>query len=271
MLQPRTKYQLDHEARRHGSAGVLAWEFGCDAVKVAGGAMGENGLFGKMLSVLFAVVLALTALATLALSPDKAQAAAAIDVNTPVSLELSLTPEGNPAEGFTFSVYRVADVSFNGGFTLTEPFSSYDISFEDDSAEGWSALAQSLNELVFADGITADAQAVTNVRGMAVFSVMPVGLYLVTGEAFQTDEASVVPAPFMVCLPDLSDDDEWIYDVQASVKSQIVPNGPSDGSSSGGSSQGKLPQTGQLWWPVPVLLLAGAALTAFGVVRLRRS
>lgn len=241
--------------------------------------MSEKDLFNRLPFIMAAIVLAvlsmLTALAALAFSPVKAQAAVAVDVNAPASLELSLAPEGNPAEGVVFSAYRVAEVSFAGEFALTGPFANYDISFKDDTAEGWSALAQSLNELVFADGITADAQAVTNVRGVVVFSGLPVGLYLVTGEAFQTDEASVVPAPFMVCLPDLSDDDEWIYDVQASVKSQIVPNEPSDGSSSGGSSggsgQGKLPQTGQLWWPVPVLLLAGAALAVFGVVRLRRS
>ena len=30
---------------------------------------------------------------------------------------------------------------------------------------------------------------------------------------------------------------------------------------------GKLPQTGQLWWPVPVLLLAGLVLVIVGLLR----
>ena len=34
---------------------------------------------------------------------------------------------------------------------------------------------------------------------------------------------------------------------------------------------GGLPQTGQLWWPVPVLLTAGLALTAAGLIRRRRN
>jgi len=33
----------------------------------------------------------------------------------------------------------------------------------------------------------------------------------------------------------------------------------------------KLPQTGQLWWPVPVLLSAGLLLLLIGVVRRKRS
>ena len=33
----------------------------------------------------------------------------------------------------------------------------------------------------------------------------------------------------------------------------------------------KLPQTGQLWWPVPALLCAGLALTAAGLLRRRNA
>jgi hypothetical protein len=39
------------------------------------------------------------------------------------------------------------------------------------------------------------------------------------------------------------------------------------GSSSGSSSTETLPQTGQLWWPVFVLIAAGAAFLLAGVAR----
>lgn len=276
MLQPRVKYQLGREDR---------WQVACDASArglcggvgdVAGETVSERGFFKIALLAVAAVALVLAALAVLAFSPAKAQAAVAVDVDAPASLELSLTSGGEAASGVAFSVYRVADVAFTGELTPVTPFAGYGVSFEDDTAEGWAAMAQSLNELVSADGIAPNAKAVTDARGVASFSGLPVGLYLVTGETFRTDGASVVPAPFMICLPDLSDSDERLYDVRAGVKSQIVPDA-SPGTSSGGSSssgkpsQGKLPQTGQLWWPVPVLLLTGAAFTALGAVRLRRS
>lgn len=43
---------------------------------------------------------------------------------------------------------------------------------------------------------------------------------------------------------------------------------PPGGPSAGGQ---KLPQTGMLWWPVPALLIAGAALLAAGLMKRRRS
>ena len=36
-------------------------------------------------------------------------------------------------------------------------------------------------------------------------------------------------------------------------------------------SGGKLPQTGQLWWPVPVLTAAGMLLIVVGLVRRREA
>lgn len=36
-----------------------------------------------------------------------------------------------------------------------------------------------------------------------------------------------------------------------------------------GKPGGKLPQTGQLWWPVPVLLFLGCALVLLGLFRRR--
>jgi len=40
-------------------------------------------------------------------------------------------------------------------------------------------------------------------------------------------------------------------------------------SSSGGGSGSKLPQTGQLWWPIPMLLSAGLLLIVIGLLRRR--
>lgn len=42
------------------------------------------------------------------------------------------------------------------------------------------------------------------------------------------------------------------------------PNSTSTTISGGGSGGGKIPQTGQLWWPVPVLIIMGLGLIAIG-------
>ena len=41
----------------------------------------------------------------------------------------------------------------------------------------------------------------------------------------------------------------------------------------GSNNTGKLPQTGQLWWPIPLLVLGGLGLLALGwwITRKKRS
>lgn len=239
--------------------------------------MGKSKLFNRAFSAVLMVTVAASvvmAAVAVALVPAKAQAAVAVDTHASASLELSLVPDGAPAASATFSIYRVADVSFTGELSPVSAFASYGLSFQDVTAEGWAAMAARLAEAVANNRHAPDAVAVTDTRGVVRFADLPVGLYLVMGDPLQVDGASIVPAPFMVCLPDLSEADEWIYDVQASVKHQIVPNGSSNMPESpdepGQSGKDKLPQTGQLWWPVPVLLCAGLVSITLGAIRLRR-
>ena len=51
----------------------------------------------------------------------------------------------------------------------------------------------------------------------------------------------------------------------------IINTRKDPGPGGSGSSGGKLPQTGQVWWPVPVLTLAGIALLMAGWIRRKES
>lgn len=95
-------------------------------------------------------------------------------------------------------------------------------------------------------------------NGSAKFSNIPQGLYLVYQETAASGYDKL-PA-FLVTLPY-----EGKLDVSVASKTalQLQPTKPgTSGGSSGGSS--KLPQTGQLTWPVPVLAAGGMALFALG-------
>ena len=80
--------------------------------------------------------------------------------------------------------------------------------------------------------------------------------------------------PFLVSLPYLYEG-EYQYDVASEPKTDLereVPTKPTSPPtkptpSSGG---GKLPQTGQLWWPVPVLTCGGLGCIVVGLLRRRR-
>lgn len=73
-------------------------------------------------------------------------------------------------------------------------------------------------------------------------------------------------APFLVTVP-TSVDGEYIYDVDATPKltlkkTDVPPNQP--------PRTPRLPKTGQLWWPVPLLAAAGIVLLLAGLARLKR-
>lgn len=97
--------------------------------------------------------------------------------------------------------------------------------------------------------------------GKATFSGLSTGLYLIVQEkaasGFSKMDAFLVSVPYM-------EDGEYQYHVTASIKSELErepepteppPTKPDDP---------KLPQTGQLNWPIPVLLASGAALLCLG-------
>ena len=103
--------------------------------------------------------------------------------------------------------------------------------------------------------------------GNATFSDLTFGLYLVVQKTAAPGYGKT--APFLVSVPYLYAD-EYQYDVTSQPKTdlerEVKPTAPP---SSGGGK--KLPQTGQLWWPVPVLACAGLGCIAVGLFRRREA
>lgn len=127
--------------------------------------------------------------------------------------------------------------------------------------------------------------------GVVTFEKLQLGLYLIV----QTRSAAGYQdiSPFLVSVP-MWDTDHYVYEINAKEKFQLKKTtdstqkpdtddknnssgGTGGGSSSGGTSTGgsssggnTLPQTGQLNWPIPVLLLGGTVLIVGGVALRRR-
>ena len=108
--------------------------------------------------------------------------------------------------------------------------------------------------------------------GTAEFSNLSLGLYLVAqktaASGYKMTDSFLVSVPYL-------EDGAYVYNVKADPKtdlereveptSQTKPSTPS-----GGGGGGKLVQTGQLWWPVPVLICAGLGCIVVGLFRRRR-
>ena len=121
----------------------------------------------------------------------------------------------------------------------------------------------------------------TDNNGSVKFTDLPLGVYLI--QNYPVTKKKEELKPFLVTVPRLLNN-EYVYDVDASAKPEApdVPGGnetekpdnpdkpDNPGKPGNGVPGNKLPQTGQLWWPVPVLIAAGFLLIIFGLIRRRR-
>ncbi len=160
--------------------------------------------------------------------------------------------------GGTLTIYRVSEVREDDGnytFQPTGDFASCGESFEDVTSP---ALADNLSKYASDKKLTGVTKTIDS-DGQITFTDLEVGLYLFV----QNKAASGYNKadPFLVSLPYMQDNGQYSYNVDASPKVELEkappppPTKPTDPS---------LPQTGQLWWPVPLLTVAGMTLFAAG-------
>ena len=295
----------------------------------------------------------------LVLAPACAYAAGSIAVQQETSLTLTCKSGETTLSGVSFALYRVASVAESGELTPTEAFSQFDVMIRGENDDAWRELATTLEGYVQRDALVPAATQVSDADGIARFTGLETGLYLVLGKRLTLNGYYYDPMPFLILLPALdAENNVWIYDVEADVKFSVapVPVYPSwdelrvikawddeghedqrpqsitiqllrDGevydtvvlSAENGwryswskldaghrwsvtedipdgytvtvrregdafvvtntysgkmpgkptDSGGKLPQTGQLWWPVPLLLASGLLLVVLGLIRRR--
>ena len=273
------------------------------------------------------------------------------------SLTVYFGEDGWGFEGADFDIYRVADVSDGGEYTLAGNFRDYPLEFSGLDSSGWRALARTLSAYAEADELTPLASGKTGADGKVTFTGLSPGLYLTKGEKYvyggrvyrfepvltvlpyvnddgTTEENPVISAKFesseetdepvnlkvqkvwkdagsekarpesvsIRLLKDgesvdsvtLNGENNWEhtwegldssaawnvveenvpagYTVSVSREEYIfivtnTASGGTDGSAGGG---GKLPQTGMLWFPVPLLAGTGALFILAGAVLRRR-
>ena len=214
-----------------------------------------------LLALLFLLALPLPAAAQPV--PDESR-------NGHCSITVSMTYKGKAVRGGTLALYKVGDVAEDGGNYSFVPVKEIQADIPEFGDIESPDLAGRLAELegkltpVTSDPVTVDRD------GNATFSDLTFGLYLVVQKTAASGYGKT--APFLVSVPYLYAD-EYQYDVTSQPKTDLereVPTKPTSPttkpttSSSGGE---KLPQTGQLWWPVPVLACAGLGCIAVGLFR----
>ena len=188
------------------------------------------------------------------------------------SITVTMTYRGKALPGGTLALYKVGDVAEEDGnysFVPVEAIRGDFAQFGDiQSPELAGKLAKLEKQLT---PVTADPVTVGK-DGTATFSNLTFGLYLVVQKTAPAGYGKT--EPFLVSLPYLYEG-EYQYDVTSQPKTDLEREEPTKPTSpptkpTPSSGGGKLPQTGQLWWPVPVLTCGGLGCIVVGRFRRRR-
>ena len=190
------------------------------------------------------------------------------------SLSITFTCDGQPiSDGNKVGIFKVADAVVDNGykFVWNGEFAAVGAMPEDLDAVN-SELAQKLVNIAKNKKITLyrNSQELDE-KGNVKFNDLEVGLYLVVHakkvEVTLSDKSKVTYTinPFLVSVPQ-KEGEELTYDVVTNPKvspeksTTPPPKKPTP-------PPKRVPQTGQLWWPVFVLGAAGMILITVGFVR----
>ena len=189
------------------------------------------------------------------------------------SITVTMTYQEKALGGGTLALYKVGDVAEEDGnysfvpvAAIRQDFPQFGDIQSPDLAEKLSKLESKLTP------VTALPQKVGD-NGKVTFLDLPFGLYLVVQKTAPAGYGKT--EPFLVSLPYL-EEGEYQYDVASQPKTDLerdVTTKPTTSPTTkpASSSGGKLPQTGQLWWPVPVLACGGLGCIVVGLIRKRRA
>lgn len=152
----------------------------------------------------------------------QAFAAVRVDPKKESGLSIQFSYEETMISGATFHLYYLATVNSGAHYSLAEPFDRYSIQVENQTADGWKNLAQTLKGYVATDELQPDYTGSTDEAGMISFENLKPGLYFVTGEKISYAGYTYLIAPTIVALPNLVNN-TWEYNTTISPKSTRNP------------------------------------------------
>ena len=158
-------------------------------------------------------------------SPLCVNAATPLDPDAKASLTITYRKDGTAFSDLTVGIYRVAQAFPSGIFELIEPFVSYPVNIHDITAqEQWTNAANTLHAYIVSNHVTPDAETLTDEEGVALFTDLETGLYLVEEVVAENTSGTYLFNRFMVYLPTPQADGSYNYAVEARPKcTDFVP------------------------------------------------
>lgn len=210
--------------------------------------------------LLIALLLITSALPVMAAEGEQKHIVPDLSKEGAITVNVRDTDTKKAVSGGKLAIYKVAVAKENDGdytFEYCDEFKGLKTPLDNlENAE----LANTFSDYVKVNNITG-TEMVVNEAGQAEFSRLACGIYLIVQIESATDYTAL--SPFIVSIP-LLEGDEYIYDVDASPKTGTVAKNPTKPDKPTTPDE-RIPQTGQIWWPVSVLALAGLLLVILGM------
>ncbi len=148
-----------------------------------------------------------------------------VDPEKKCDLSVCYSNDDESFSGEIVNIYRVASTSEDTDMELTEEFVSYPVRVNGVTSQAeWKDVASVLSAYISRDKIEPYRSVVTDEYGIAVFSGLETGLYLIGEVTAANDDGSFVFDSFMLHLPVLSDG-EYNYDTKINPKGvRFVPS-----------------------------------------------
>lgn len=197
-----------------------------------------------------------------------AQSAAELEMNRLGSVSVTLkTSDGKPVSGSRLELIQVAALELDDGNMTYAPVNGFETASISLDAESLRSAATAKKIAAAVPATAVGQEKATDKHGKATFEDLPLGLYLVRQKTAAAGYTAI--DPFLVTLPG-SEDGQWRYDIDATPKTGAVKPDATTTPTTKPTTGGRLPQTGQLLWPVPVLAAGGIVFFLTGWLLTRK-
>ncbi len=209
----------------------------------------------KIFALLFAVLILLS-------TPLTARAAEELDISyDKCSIQVGLKYKGQPVSGGELTCIRIAEIRHktSNQYSFYRLLDGVEVTNIDSPSTAVEVEKFCLDNKEFYkhDSLTLEVGE----DGMAKFENRQTGLYLIRQTTASPGFERI--NSFLVSLPYQKENGEFAYQVTSNTKQELLQTFPTETTTSA-TKPTRLPQTGQLNWPVPMLAGMGMFLFAWG-------
>ena len=179
------------------------------------------------------------------------------DLSPNGSLTFAMELDGTALDNGNLNLYKVGEIAEDDGNYFFQLIDEREITKESQIDENLAKEMLTLAKEMSLTKLTAPIE-----EGSAEFADLPVGLYVVWQDEKDATKGLFPIQPFLISVPRFQD---GTYELDVLAKPKNAPETiPPESTEPPPPPPPKLPQTGQLNWPVPVMALTGTMLFVAG-------